>query len=91
MTKHIRDFGAKEGVISTVDLNPKSLIEKAKASAGLIGRDLVKEVTCKRLINGSRGYGIWKRVIHSELLTLNSELIMLLPMTLALSKISSDC
>ena len=48
LTKHIRDFGAKEGVISTIDLNPKSLIEKAKASPGLIGRDLVKEVTCKK-------------------------------------------
>lgn len=48
LTKHIRDFGAKEGVISTIDLNPKSLIEKAKASLGLIGRDLVKEVTCKK-------------------------------------------
>lgn len=48
LTKHIRDFGAKEGVISTIDLNPKSLIEKAKASPCLIGRDLVKEVTCKK-------------------------------------------
>ncbi len=55
LTKHIRDFGAKEGVISTIDLNPKSLIEKAKASPGLIGRDLVKEVTCKKAHKWEQG------------------------------------
>lgn len=48
LTKHIRDKGAQEGVISTMDLNPERLVEKAKASPGLIGRDLVKEVTCQR-------------------------------------------
>jgi len=46
LTKHIRDHGAQEGVISTVDLNPESLVAKARSSPGLIGRDLVKEVTC---------------------------------------------
>lgn len=46
LTKHIRDQGAMEGVISTVDLSPQSLVEKAKSSPGLIGRDLVKEVAC---------------------------------------------
>jgi carbamoyl-phosphate synthase small subunit len=35
-----------EGVISTVDLSPRTLIEKARSSPGLIGRDLVKEVAC---------------------------------------------
>lgn len=47
LTKHIRERGAMKGVISTEDLNPQNLVEKAKASPGLIGRDLVKEVTCK--------------------------------------------
>jgi carbamoyl-phosphate synthase small subunit len=46
LTRHIRDHGAQEGVISTTDLDPKSLVAKAKASPGLIGRDLVKEVCC---------------------------------------------
>ena len=48
LTLHIRTKGAMKGIISTIDLNPKSLIRKAKDSPGLIGRDLVKEVTCKR-------------------------------------------
>jgi carbamoyl-phosphate synthase small subunit len=37
-----------KGVISTNDLDPDSLIKKAKASRGLIGRDLVKGVTCQK-------------------------------------------
>jgi len=47
ITKHIRLAGAMKAVLSTEDLNRDRLIEKANASPGLIGRDLVKEVTCK--------------------------------------------
>ncbi len=47
ITRHIRLQGAMKAVISTKDFNDKSLIKKAKASPGLVGRDLVKEVTCK--------------------------------------------
>ncbi len=46
LVRHIRTHGAQEAVISNVDLDPESLVRKAKASPGLIGRDLVKEVTC---------------------------------------------
>jgi carbamoyl-phosphate synthase small subunit len=46
LVRHIREHGAQEGVISSVDLDPASLVAKAKASPGLVGRDLVKEVTC---------------------------------------------
>ncbi|MBI4007697.1 MAG: glutamine-hydrolyzing carbamoyl-phosphate synthase small subunit [Planctomycetes bacterium] len=49
LTKHIRDFGAQEGVISTIDTNPESLINKAKASPGMVGKDLVKHVTCEKM------------------------------------------
>jgi len=45
LTRHIREAGAMKGVMSTEDLDPKSVVEKAKASPGLVGRDLVKEVT----------------------------------------------
>jgi carbamoyl-phosphate synthase small subunit len=47
LTRHLRDHGAMEGVISTRDLNAESLVAKAKSSPGLIGRDLVKEVACR--------------------------------------------
>ena len=47
ITKHIRLVGAMKAVLSTEDLERDRLIEKAKTSPGLIGRDLVKEVTCE--------------------------------------------
>ena len=46
LVRHIRTHGAQEAVISSVDLDPDALVRKAKASPGLVGRDLVKEVTC---------------------------------------------
>jgi carbamoyl-phosphate synthase small subunit len=47
ITKHIRLVGAMKAILSTEDLDRDQLIEKAKISPGLIGRDLVKEVTCE--------------------------------------------
>jgi len=46
LTRHIRTAGAMKGVISTTDLDPVSLANKAKVSQGLVGLDLVREVTC---------------------------------------------
>ncbi len=61
LTRHIRDHGAQEGVISTIDDDPNSLVAKAKASPGLIGRDLVKEVCCEAPFTWSRGVWEWPR------------------------------
>ncbi len=49
LTRHIRIGGAIKAVVSTVDITPEILIEKAKSSPGLIGRDLVKEVTTDKI------------------------------------------
>jgi carbamoyl-phosphate synthase small subunit len=46
LVRRLREFGAQDAVLSTVDLDSASLVAKAKASPGLIGRDLVREVTC---------------------------------------------
>lgn len=46
LVRHIRDHGAQEAVISTLDLDRDSLVAKARAWPSLIGRDLVREVTC---------------------------------------------
>lgn len=48
LTRHIRLAGAMKGALSTIDLNPESLVEKARRSPDMVGRDLVKEVTCER-------------------------------------------
>jgi len=44
LTRHIREAGAMRAVISTQDLTPESLVGKAQAAPGLVGRDLVAEV-----------------------------------------------
>ena len=44
LVRRIRSQGALKGVLSTVDLDDASLVAKAKASPGLVGRDLVREV-----------------------------------------------
>ena len=45
LTKRLRTGGAMKGVISCVDLDAESMVAKAKASPGLLGRDLVAPVT----------------------------------------------
>jgi carbamoyl-phosphate synthase small subunit len=55
LVRHIRTHGAQEAMISTTDLDPKSLAAKAKARPGLIGCDLVKEVTCKEPYDWNEG------------------------------------
>ncbi|MDZ4168554.1 MAG: glutamine-hydrolyzing carbamoyl-phosphate synthase small subunit [Coriobacteriia bacterium] len=44
IVRHIRERGAMNVVISTIDLDAASLVAKAKAAPGLVGRDLVAEV-----------------------------------------------
>ena len=46
LVRHIRTHGAQEAVISSVTLDADALVARAKASPGLVGHDLVKEVTC---------------------------------------------
>lgn len=44
LVRRLRTGGAMKGVVSSVDLDDASLVRKAKASPGLVGRDLVREV-----------------------------------------------
>ncbi|MDD5634714.1 MAG: glutamine-hydrolyzing carbamoyl-phosphate synthase small subunit [Candidatus Omnitrophica bacterium] len=50
LTRHIRLKGSMKAVISTKDLDEKNLLKKVKKAPGLVGRDLVKEVTAGKLI-----------------------------------------
>ena len=47
LVRHLRDHGSQEGIISTLSDNPDDLIAKAKTSPGLVGVDLVRNVTCE--------------------------------------------
>ena len=44
LVRRIRSQGAMRGVLSTQDMDDASLVAKAQASPGLVGRDLVREV-----------------------------------------------
>lgn len=44
LVRRLRIDGAMKGILSTTDLDDASLVAKAKASPGLVGRDLVQEV-----------------------------------------------
>ena len=55
LTRRIRQRGVIEGAISTVDRDPESLLAKARTCPGLIGRDLIKEVTCQSSYEWDKG------------------------------------
>ncbi len=48
LTRHIRQAGAMKGVVSTQTLDPEILVKMAQDSEGLVGRDMVREVTCRQ-------------------------------------------
>jgi carbamoyl-phosphate synthase small subunit len=48
LTSHLRDNGVQMGIISTVDLDPNSLLEKVRDHPGISSLDLVNEVTTKK-------------------------------------------
>ena len=45
LTRHLRDRGAQDGVIATGDADVDGLRARARVLPGLVGRDLVREVT----------------------------------------------
>lgn len=62
LVRRIRTVGAMKGVLSTVDLDDASLVAKAKASPGLVGRDLVREVLPPEARTWHEGLSRWTRL-----------------------------
>ncbi len=62
LVRRIRTQGAMKGVLSTVDLDDASLVAKAKASPGLVGRDLVREVIPEKPIEWHEPLSPWTRL-----------------------------
>jgi len=48
LVRHIRSKGAMRGIIGPADIDPKQLVEKARAVRSMLGRDLASSVTCSR-------------------------------------------
>ncbi len=55
LTSHLREKGSQMGVISHVDFVEASLCAKAQATPSIVGRDLVREVTCGSPYQWSQG------------------------------------
>ena len=55
LVRHLRDRGSQEAVLSSVDLDAKRLVRRAKESPGLVGRDLVHDVTCAEPYDWTEG------------------------------------
>jgi carbamoyl-phosphate synthase small subunit len=49
LVRHIRTRGALRGIISSLELDPECLIEKARSIRSMLGNDLASTVTCKAL------------------------------------------
>ncbi|MGQ0633614.1 MAG: glutamine-hydrolyzing carbamoyl-phosphate synthase small subunit [Planctomycetaceae bacterium] len=62
LVRHIRIEGAMKGVLSTRDLSDRSLVAKAQASPGLVGRDLVREVVPERPYVWHEGLSEWAKL-----------------------------
>jgi carbamoyl-phosphate synthase small subunit len=62
LVRRIRIRGAMKGVLSTCDLDDDSLVAKAKASPGLVGRDLVREVLPEQPTEWTAGLSRWTKL-----------------------------
>lgn len=59
IVRRTRTVGALKGIVSTTDLDDASLVAKAKGSAGLVGRDLVREVMPTETVSWDRELDAW--------------------------------
>lgn len=66
LTRIIRDKGAMMAVVSSVDLNPDVLVKKAREAPSLVGKDLVKEVTCQKPYSWKEGLWSLESGYHLE-------------------------
>jgi len=61
LTLRLREKGALRGVISTVDLDPQSLLRKVRQSPSLIGADLAQAASCPQPFSWSQSSGTQSR------------------------------
>ncbi len=64
LVRRLRTCGAMKGVLSSTDLDDARLVEKAKASPGLVGRDLVREVIPDQPIQWHEPLSRWARLLE---------------------------
>ena len=59
LTRHLREHGSQQGIITHVDEDPRRAVEKAQAAPSIVGRDLAATVTCGKAYRWTEGTGEW--------------------------------
>ena len=59
LTRHLREHGSQQGLITHVDEDPRRAVEKAQAAPSIVGRDLAATVTCGKAYRWTEGSGEW--------------------------------
>jgi carbamoyl-phosphate synthase small subunit len=59
LTRHLREHGSQQGLITHTDGDPRRAVAKAQAAPGIVGRDLAREVTCQTSYQWDIGTGEW--------------------------------
>ena len=59
LTRHLREYGSQQGLITHLDGDPRRAIEKAQAAPSIVGRDLAAAVTCEETYRWAEGSGEW--------------------------------
>lgn len=59
LTRHLREHGSQQGVITHVDLDRDRAIGRAKQTPSIVGQDLATKVTCERPYEWTTGSGEW--------------------------------
>ena len=59
LTRHLREHGSQQGLITHVEGDVGRAVEKARRAPGIIGRDLAAEVTCRQTYQWADGSGEW--------------------------------
>lgn len=65
LTRRLREKGAMKGIISSGDFDPAGLKKKLHCAPAIVGRDLVKEVTCQSPYEWNEDLGI-RRMYAAE-------------------------
>lgn len=75
LTKHLREAGVMRGILSTLDFDIKSLMDKVQKSRTMVGQDLVREVSTKKKYEWD--FAEWKWEGQKELPKLESHVIVM--------------
>jgi len=59
LTRHLRNYGAQMGIISSTNSDPLNLLKKVRAHPGIAVFDLVKDVTAKEAYDWQEGCREW--------------------------------